>query len=287
MSLWVACWSRPGSPSRLAVAPGQRAAIVFCRIALSGRLMPIRVADGGMVSVVVLGWLCFIWKCQSRVVVLPLACGRDSCVSPSSAFRRLLGVVVLHYGVELPGCASLRPSGGVTFLELVGRRVLGAGHCRRRPATSPPLFHLSPFPLFSGGGEAPLRRSGVVEAGGSCGAAERRVWSEEKVANRREGPLVGSFFVKGRDFLCPLPSGWIGSPRGFVDSFTAFPMLPSPVCACVWFVGDTGIEDPVGLPPCWCRDRTVRRDISRGVAPIERDLIAAHLAVAIRITVVT
>ncbi|MQL69853.1 hypothetical protein Taro_002174, partial [Colocasia esculenta] len=30
----------------------------------------------------------------------------DSWVSPSSAFRRLLGVVVLHYGVVLPGCAS-------------------------------------------------------------------------------------------------------------------------------------------------------------------------------------
>ncbi|MQL97334.1 hypothetical protein Taro_030025 [Colocasia esculenta] len=72
-------------------------------------------ADGGLVSVVVLDWLCFIWKCQSRVVVLPLACGRDSCVSPSSTFRRLLGVVVLHYGVMLPECASLRPSGGVTF----------------------------------------------------------------------------------------------------------------------------------------------------------------------------
>ncbi|MQL77502.1 hypothetical protein Taro_009912 [Colocasia esculenta] len=102
-------------------------------------------------------------------------------------------------------------------------------------------------------------------------------WSDEEVANRREGPLVGSFFVKGRDFLCPLPSGWIGSPRGFVDSFTAFPMLPSPVCACVWFVGDPGIEDPVGLPPYWCRDRTVRRNISRGVAPVGHDLIAGRL----------
>ncbi|MQL83891.1 hypothetical protein Taro_016384, partial [Colocasia esculenta] len=61
--------------------------------------------DGSLVSVVVLGWLCFVWKCQSRVVVLPLACGRDSCLSPSSAFHRLLGVVVLYYGVVLPGCA--------------------------------------------------------------------------------------------------------------------------------------------------------------------------------------
>ncbi|MQM03035.1 hypothetical protein Taro_035809 [Colocasia esculenta] len=106
-------------------------------------------------------------------------------------------------------------------------------------------------------------------------------WSEEEVANRREGPLVGSFFVNGRDLLCPLPSRWIGSPRGFVDSFTAFPMLPSPVCACVWFMGDLGIEDPVGLPPYWCRNRTVNHDISRGVAPIGRDLIAVRLAVAI------
>ncbi|MQM16198.1 hypothetical protein Taro_049154 [Colocasia esculenta] len=72
-------------------------------------------ADGGLVSVVVLGWLCFVWKCQSCVVVLPLACGRDLCVSPSSAFRQLLGVVVLHYGVVLSGCALLQPSGGVIF----------------------------------------------------------------------------------------------------------------------------------------------------------------------------
>ncbi|MQL83654.1 hypothetical protein Taro_016145, partial [Colocasia esculenta] len=64
-------------------------------------------ADGGLVSVVALDWLCFVWKCQSRVVVLPLACGRDSCVSPSSAFRRLLGVVMLHCSVVLPRCASL------------------------------------------------------------------------------------------------------------------------------------------------------------------------------------
>ncbi|MQL81965.1 hypothetical protein Taro_014430 [Colocasia esculenta] len=76
-------------------------------------------ANGGLVSIVVLGWLCFVWKCQSRIVVLPLACGRDSCVSPSSAFRRLLEVVVLHYGVVLPGCASLRPSDGVTFPGVV------------------------------------------------------------------------------------------------------------------------------------------------------------------------
>ncbi|MQL69160.1 hypothetical protein Taro_001475 [Colocasia esculenta] len=63
-------------------------------------------ADGGLVSVMVLGWLCFVGKCQSYIVVFPLACGRDSCVSPSSAFRLLLGVVVLHYGVVFPGCAS-------------------------------------------------------------------------------------------------------------------------------------------------------------------------------------
>ncbi|MQL74302.1 hypothetical protein Taro_006663 [Colocasia esculenta] len=40
-------------------------------------------------------------------------------MSPSSAFRRLLGVVVLHSGVVLPGCASLRPSGRVTFPGVV------------------------------------------------------------------------------------------------------------------------------------------------------------------------
>ncbi|MQL70168.1 hypothetical protein Taro_002478 [Colocasia esculenta] len=99
------------------------------------------------------------------------------------------------------------------------------------------------------------------------GSVLARSWREEEVANRREGPLVGSFFMK--------------------DSFTAFPMLPSPVCACVWFVGNPGIKDPVGLPPYWCRDCTVRRDISRAVAPIGRDLIAAHLAVAIRVPIAT
>ncbi|MQL95821.1 hypothetical protein Taro_028491 [Colocasia esculenta] len=138
-----------------------------------------------------------------------------------------------------------------------------------------------------------LADSGLVNAVGEeegrawCRAVVDLAWSEEEVANRRKGPLVGSFFVKGRDFLCPLPFGWIGSPRGFVDRFTTFPMLPSPVCACVWFVGDPEIEDPVGLPPCWCRDRRVHRDISRGVAPVGRDLIAAHLAVAIRVTIAT
>ncbi|MQL82737.1 hypothetical protein Taro_015223, partial [Colocasia esculenta] len=89
---------------------------------------------GGLVSVVVLGWLCFVWKCQSRVVVLPLACGRDSCVSPFSAFRWLLGVVVLHYGVVLPGCASLRPSGGVTFPRVVFGSSLWMVHFAPCPA---------------------------------------------------------------------------------------------------------------------------------------------------------
>ncbi|MQL99764.1 hypothetical protein Taro_032493, partial [Colocasia esculenta] len=115
-----------------------------------------------------------------------------------------------------PGCplrsCSARSTGHVNVLSCCTDQSSDAcqgGRCR--PATPSPLFPLSPFPLFSGGGEAPLRRSGVVEACGSCGAAERRAWSKEEVANRREGTLVGLFFVKGRDCLNSSQSGWIGS----------------------------------------------------------------------------
>ncbi|MQM06672.1 hypothetical protein Taro_039502 [Colocasia esculenta] len=302
---------------------------------------------GGLVSVVVLGWLCFVWKCQSRVVVLPLACGRDLCVSPSSAFRRLLGVVVLHYGVVLPGCTSLcfvfsclkgwgrrgllcpfrlavlcawllhrvlvlerfglcRLEPGCIVLYLGWLLVLVPKPCGHTVTAVGGCFALSrcrglkaqdgyPFPLsllFFPFPSSPMVRGSPPVIGAwwrrrARGGVVARAWSEEEVANQREGPHWGSFFVKGRDFLCPLPSRWIGSPRGFVYSFTAFPMLPSPVCACVWFVGDPRIEDPVGLPPFWCGDRTVRRDISRGIAPVRRDLITAHLAVAIRVAVTT
>ncbi|MQM14937.1 hypothetical protein Taro_047873 [Colocasia esculenta] len=43
-SVWVTCWLRPGSLSHLTVALDQWAATVFCRVALSGRLTPVRVA---------------------------------------------------------------------------------------------------------------------------------------------------------------------------------------------------------------------------------------------------
>ncbi|MQM01963.1 hypothetical protein Taro_034726, partial [Colocasia esculenta] len=133
-------------------------------------------------------------------------------------------------------------------------------------------------------GEAPLRRSehgAVGELVRSSGAAS---WSEEEAAVRCEGPSWVRLFVTGRDFLFPSRSGWIGSPSGFIDSFTAFPMLPSPLC-CVWMVcGWPGIEDPVGLPPCWCRDGSAHRDIRGGVGPLGRDLITTRLAVTIRLS---
>ncbi|MQL84208.1 hypothetical protein Taro_016718 [Colocasia esculenta] len=105
------------------------------------------------------------------------------------AFMSCLGCPSRSCSARSMGRDSVLSWRGVTFW------VPGALGADRLPL--PLFFPLSPFPLFSGGGEAPLRRSGVVEAGGSCRAAERRAWSEEKVANRREGPLVGSFFVKG------------------------------------------------------------------------------------------
>ncbi|MQM07066.1 hypothetical protein Taro_039901 [Colocasia esculenta] len=169
---------------RVLVAPGQRAATMFCHVALSGHLTPVRVAG---------------------VSVRPVTLSRHPLGAHSCCGRWARRVKVCN------------ATGRAVAFWVSG--ALGAG---RLPL--PLFFPLSPFTLFSGSGEAPLRLSGVVEAGAR---AERRAWSEEKVANRREGPLVGSFFVKGRDFLCPLPSGWIGSPSGFIDSFTAFPMLAS------------------------------------------------------------
>ncbi|MQL88273.1 hypothetical protein Taro_020827 [Colocasia esculenta] len=64
-------------------------------------------------------------------------------------------------------------------------------------------------------------------------------------------------------------------------------MLPSPVWWCVWLVGGPGMEHPVGLPLCWCRDRGVRRDTRRGVCLVEHDLIVTRWSIAIRIAVAT
>ncbi|MQM07369.1 hypothetical protein Taro_040208 [Colocasia esculenta] len=66
--------------------------------------------------------LAAVFSLMSRIVVLPLTCGRDSCVSPSSAFRRLLRVVVLHYGVVLP-----RAGADVACCALSGLRFLACG----------------------------------------------------------------------------------------------------------------------------------------------------------------
>ncbi|MQM13179.1 hypothetical protein Taro_046102 [Colocasia esculenta] len=80
---------------------------------------------------------------------------------------------------------------------------------------------------------------------------------------------------------------WIGSPSEFVVSVYCFSMLPSPVWCCVWLVGGLGMEHPMGLPLCWCRDHDVRRDTRRGVCPVGHNLIPTRCPVTIRITVVT
>ncbi|MQM09600.1 hypothetical protein Taro_042474 [Colocasia esculenta] len=153
---------------------------------------------------------------------------------------------------------------------------------RRSPSLSffplplPPAVLLLPL--------SPSCVSGEEEGRAWCCGVVDLAWSEEEVAVHREGPSWVWFFVTSRDFLCPSQSGRIGSPSGFTDSFTAFPILPSSLC-CVWMVcGQPGIEDPVGLPPCWCRDGSVRRDIRGGVGPLGRDLIATRLVVAIRLS---
>ncbi|MQM23014.1 hypothetical protein Taro_056076 [Colocasia esculenta] len=59
-------------------------------------------------------------------------------------------------------------------------------------------------------------------------------------------------------------------------------MLPSPCVHVCMVCGRHGIEDPVGLPPYWCRDGSARRDIRGGISPFRRDLIATRLAVVMR-----
>ncbi|MQM02480.1 hypothetical protein Taro_035258 [Colocasia esculenta] len=46
----------------------------------------------------------------------------------------------------------------------------------------------------------------------------------------------------------------------------------------------SGIEDPDGLPLCWCRDGSARRDIRGGVGPLRHDLIVTRLAIAISLS---
>ncbi|MQM04873.1 hypothetical protein Taro_037679, partial [Colocasia esculenta] len=75
---------------------------------------------------------------------------------------------------------------------------------------------LFPFPLFSDNGEVPLWRSGRGGTGELVQSDGAASWSEEEVAEHREGPSWVRFFMKGRDFLCPSRSGWIGSPSGSV-----------------------------------------------------------------------
>ncbi|MQM09504.1 hypothetical protein Taro_042376 [Colocasia esculenta] len=49
-------------------------------------------------------------------------------------------------------------------------------------------------------------------------------------------------------------------------------------------VGDPGMWHPCGQTSYWCRDCRAHRDTRGGVAPVGRDLIAAHEAVAIRVS---
>ncbi|MQM10464.1 hypothetical protein Taro_043358 [Colocasia esculenta] len=64
----------------------------------------------------------------------------------------------------------------------------------------------------------PVRVVGKEESCAWCRGVVDLAWSEEEVANQREGPYWGSFSVKGRDCLYPSRSGWIGSPS---SSWTA------------------------------------------------------------------
>ncbi|MQM23770.1 hypothetical protein Taro_056839 [Colocasia esculenta] len=74
-------------------------------------------AGGGLVSAVGARLAVLLVEALVLRYGLPLARGRDSlrCVSPSSVFRWLLEVVMLHCGFVSSRCASLRPSGGVIF----------------------------------------------------------------------------------------------------------------------------------------------------------------------------
>ncbi|MQL96858.1 hypothetical protein Taro_029539, partial [Colocasia esculenta] len=87
-----------------------------------------------------------------------------------------------------------------------------------------------------------------------CRGVVDLAWSEEEVANRCEGPHWGSFFVKGRDYLNSSQSGRIGSSLCFPSSLDSFPCSPPPCVHACMICGRPGIEDPVGLPLCWCRD---------------------------------
>ncbi|MQL98235.1 hypothetical protein Taro_030939 [Colocasia esculenta] len=153
---------------------------------------------------------------------------------------------------------------------------------RRSPSVS--FFPLVLTPAVLGLPLSPLCVSGEEEGRACCYGVVDLAWSEEEVAMHREGPSWVRFFVTSREFLCPSRSEWIGSPSGFIDTFIAFPMLPSPLC-CDWMVcGRLRIEDPVGLPPCWCRDGSAHRDIRGGVSPLGCDLIATRLVVVIRLS---
>ncbi|MQL98980.1 hypothetical protein Taro_031697, partial [Colocasia esculenta] len=324
------------------------------------RLVGLR-SDGGLVSVVVLGWLCFIWKCQSRVVVLPLAFGRDSCVSPSSDFRQLLEVVVLHYGVVLPGCTSLVEAdvacctlSGLWFLACGFRTVCSCSSvsvlCRLEP------WCIVLYPEWVAGCWVT-----IVRSVGDCNCEDsgwrfllfgpdlaslgtwgcRSVWapnvclevagvSVRLVALSRlpwrarsyRGPLTRRVKVcntTGRSVAFQLLKVKSLGRRSPSLSFFPLPLPPavlrlplSPSCVsgeeegCAWCCGIVdlawseeevavrregpsrlGIEDPVGLPPCWCRDGSARRNIRGGVSPLGHDLVATRLVVAIRLSRLT
>ncbi|MQM08142.1 hypothetical protein Taro_040995 [Colocasia esculenta] len=65
----------------------------------------------------------------------------------------------------------------------------------RRPF--PPSLLLFPFPSSPAMGRFPSNDRGVVAPAGSWQSGRAASWSEEEVSCRREGPLWGSFFVKG------------------------------------------------------------------------------------------
>ncbi|MQM12953.1 hypothetical protein Taro_045874 [Colocasia esculenta] len=186
-------------------------------------------ADGGLVSAVGAQLAVLLVEAPVLGCGLPLARGRDSlrCVSPSSVFRWLLKVVMLHYGVVLPGVGAscfgvlFGANMVVVLLMLSAFRVLplwasgGESHSMgpvssRAVESIPsaavlfqPLVHLCCTPLsFSAGGSTvcscssrwggSLRRSGRGAVDGLVRSGGAASWSEEVVAMSREGPFVGS-----------------------------------------------------------------------------------------------
>ncbi|MQM13041.1 hypothetical protein Taro_045963 [Colocasia esculenta] len=126
------------------------------------------------------------------------------CFGPPLLFKALrfppLGHFVLAYALWLYRCRC-----GVAALPCLGSPISGPFEVGVLSSTSVVVS----VPVWL---EVPLRRSRRGGVGGLVRSGGGASWSEEEVAERREDPSRVRFFAKGRDFLCPSRSGWIGSP---------------------------------------------------------------------------